>query len=57
MIQRPNKDSELHRWAVRIKERSGGGKAQVALARKLATVMLAMWKSDEPFRLLPQEDA
>lgn len=53
MMRLANKDSELRRWAIRIKERSGPGKAKVALARKLATVMLAMWKSGEDFRLDP----
>lgn len=51
MMQQANKDSDLRRWAMKIVERSGRGKARVALARKLATVMLAMWKSGEPFRL------
>lgn len=51
MMVQAKKDSELRRWALRIKERSGHGKARVALARKLAVVMLAMWKSGEPFRL------
>lgn len=50
MMRQEKKDSDLRRWAMRIVERSGRGKARVALARKLATVMLAMWKSGEPFR-------
>lgn len=50
MLRLSNKDSDARRWALKILERSGRGKAQVALARKLATIMLAMWKSGEPFR-------
>ena len=40
---------ELRTWASRVEERSGRGKARVALARKLAVVMLAMWKSGRHF--------
>lgn len=50
MMQQANKDNDLRRWAMRIAERSGRGKARVALARKLSTVMLAMWKSGEAFK-------
>lgn len=50
MMQQGNRDSYLRRWALGIAERAGRGKARVALARKLATVMLAMWKSGETFR-------
>lgn len=37
--------SALHTWARLIEARSGRGRARVALARKLATIMLAIWKS------------
>ena len=50
MMQQADKDSEMRRWAMKLVERSGRGKARVALARKLATAMLSMWKSGEPFR-------
>ena len=40
----------LHAWASAIALRRGRGKSRVALARKLATIMVAMWKKDEPFR-------
>jgi transposase len=50
MMKQADKDNDLRRWAMKIAERSGRGKARVALARKIATVMLAMWKSGEPFR-------
>lgn len=33
-------------WALRVAERSGYLRARVALARKLAIVMLVMWKTD-----------
>jgi transposase len=41
--------SELRDWAARIEQRRGRGKARVALARKLAIVMLAMWKSGDSY--------
>jgi transposase len=48
-MRQANKDNDLRRWALKIAERSGAGKARVALARKLATVMIAMWKSGAHF--------
>jgi len=50
MMKQSDKDNDLRRWAMKIAERSGRGKARVALARKLAVVMLAMWQSGEHFR-------
>ena len=43
-------DSELREWAIRLEERRGRGRAKVALARKLAVIMIAMWKNDQSFR-------
>jgi len=37
--------AQLKSWAMRIARRAGMNKAKVALARKLAVIMLAMWKS------------
>jgi transposase len=42
-------DSALRDWALRIEERRGRAPSRVALARKLAVVMLAMWKSGGHF--------
>jgi transposase len=42
-------DCALHRWTARIELTRGKKKARVALARKLATLMLAMWKSGESY--------
>src|ERR671916_961034 len=42
--------SPLKAWAVRLARRAGAPKALVALARKLAVVMHAIWRSGEPFR-------
>ena len=43
-------DSPMVLWARKIADKRGKRIAIVALARKLATVMWAMWKRDEPFR-------
>ena len=45
-----NPNTELHAWAFQIEQRRGRGRARVALARKLATVMLAMWKRGARFQ-------
>jgi len=43
-------DSGLRAWTERIEARRGRGKARVALARKLATIMLAIWRNGETYR-------
>jgi transposase len=42
--------SALKSWGLRIARRGGYRKAKVAMARKLAVILHAMWKSGEPFR-------
>src|SRR5712692_3877380 len=50
MLTKPIKGcSELKSWAMRIARRAGTNKAKVALARKLAVVMLRMLKDNVPF--------
>ena len=41
----------LKSWAVRVAKRRGLGKAKVALARKLAIVLLRIWITGEPYRV------
>jgi len=41
--------SELKSWAMRVSRRAGANKAKVALARKLAVIMLRMLKDNVPF--------
>ena len=43
-------NSYVRAWALSIEGRRGRKKARVALARKLATIMLAIWKSGKPYR-------
>jgi len=45
-----HRDDQLYEWALRIEQRSGKLPSRVALARKLATIMLAIWKSGEVYR-------
>ncbi len=42
--------SRLRDWALTIAERTGPRKAKVALTRKLAVILHAMWRTDTPFR-------
>jgi transposase len=50
MLTRPIKGcSQLKSWAMRIARRAGMNKAKVALARKLAVIMLRMLKDNKPF--------
>lgn len=43
------RDSPLRHWAMAIEGRRGKMPSRVALARKLAVIMLAMWKSGDHF--------
>jgi len=43
------RDNPLKRWGIALAERAGAGKARVAVARKLAVLMLAIWKSGKGF--------
>jgi hypothetical protein len=46
-------DSALRDWASEVARRRGLPRARVALARKLAVVMLEMWKTGESYRPRP----
>jgi transposase len=50
MLRKCGKDTALAEWATTLSERLGKRRASVALARKLAVVMLAMWKTGAPYR-------
>jgi transposase len=55
-LMRSRQDTALKRWAEALAERAGKRKAKVALARKLASVMWAIWKKGGAFepRLPPK---
>lgn len=56
LLTRVQKDHPIRSWAMRLKNKKGGKKAKVALARKLAVILLAMWRTGETFRW-PEEKA
>lgn len=45
--------TQLHAWGLQVEQRRGRGRARVALARKLAIVMLSMWKRGETYQPKP----
>ena len=49
-----DRDSALRDWTLRLEERAGRGKSRIALARKLAIIMLAMWKNGSCFVSQPR---
>jgi transposase len=50
LLTRVNRWSALKAWGVRLAKRSGMKKAIIAVARKLAVTMHAMWTTGEEFR-------
>jgi transposase len=50
MLSRTVRSSSLRRWALRVAQRRGMKRAKVALARKLATVLLRLWTDGGAFR-------
>ena len=57
LLRRVQRWSPLKAWAVRLAQRAGATKARVALARKLAVVMHAIWRGGEPFRWTAEPNA
>lgn len=49
LLTRTRRSCALKRWGVRLLERKGHGKANVAVARKLAMVLHRVWLSGESF--------
>lgn len=49
VLTRATKDSALRRWGEAVRARVGFKRAVVAVARKLAVVLHAMWKHNRPF--------
>jgi transposase len=50
ILTRSVADNALRRWGLGLRERIGFKRAAVAVARKLAVIMLTMLKTGEPFR-------
>jgi transposase len=57
MLTRAGRFSALKRWALAVAKRRGMKRAKVALARKLAVVMHAMWRDGAAFRWGQQSEA
>lgn len=49
LMKAENASGQLGGWAAALEQRRGRARARVAVARKLATVMLAMWKSGDHY--------
>ena len=49
LLTRAKTDSALRRWGLKLRERIGFKRANVAVARKLAVILHAMWRSGRPF--------
>jgi transposase len=50
VLTRSRGDTALKRWGFGLKARLGHKKAVVAVARKLAVILHAMWAKEEPFQ-------
>jgi transposase len=50
VLTRSRADTAIKRWGLALKARLGHKKAVVAVARKLAVVLHAMWAKGEPFK-------
>jgi transposase len=50
LLTRTKGFSALKRWGVKIAQRRGMNRARVAVARRLAVILLAMWREDADFR-------
>ncbi len=50
LLSRYGTETSMARWAGTIREKKGYKKAVVALARKLSTVMLSMWKMGQLYK-------
>ena len=49
-VRRCRKDDPMVKWAAAIEHRRGRAIAVVALARKMAGILWAMWRSQEPYK-------
>lgn len=49
LLRATTKDTRLKIWGRELRERRGRGRARTAVARKLAIVMLTMWRRGTAF--------
>lgn len=57
ILRTTTKDSKLRRWGLELRERRGMGRARMAVARKLAIIMVAMWKRGTTFAPFSDSEA
>ncbi len=57
MLRQTTRWSWLKAWAMKVAQRRGGGKAVVALARRLAVIMHRMWCDGTEFRWTREDQA
>ena len=50
LLTRYTSFSTLKAWGLKLAKAAGFKKARVAVARKLAVILHAMWKTNSPFR-------
>ena len=50
LLMRVKKWCALKAWGLRIAKRSGMKKARIAVARKLAVILLRMWRDETEFQ-------
>lgn len=57
ILRSKNKEDPLYSWAMHIKEKRSGKVAAVALARKLALVLFAMWRDNTVYDAVKESRA
>ncbi len=57
LLTRVRKAHPLKSWGLRLKKKKSAKKAKVAVARKLAVILLAMWRTSEAFRWPQEQEA
>jgi transposase len=57
LLTRVQKLCALKAWGIRLAQRSGMKKARTAVARKLAVILLRMWRDGTEFRWTPEPSA
>lgn len=56
LLARGRRDSALKRWGRELAQRVGFKRAAVAVARKLAVVLHALWRTGTPFQAWPESN-
>ena len=56
LIQNVKRFSALKSWAIRLAGRKGFRKAAIATARKIAVLMLTLWKTETDFQWATEAD-